>query len=275
MNKCIFLLIFLCILVVVSNFVYVPKSAASNLVYSENFDDGKINAPSFGTFHVVHEIFTTAKENIHWEIGSAGCYGGGKCFKAKPGAGNDSHFVWNTDQKWPTDEWYLSYWIKYTNVSTPINNLKNFYPHFGGGYIHHAINANFDSFWFTWKCGDGTIAYQNKNISGVNPGDGAWHHYEYWMKFSTGQLKFWYDGKLKVNEDDKSYCWSNNPQMKFLDYDSGSTDSQVQWMDNIEVWDGMPSGGAPKPLNPPPPPPSANPTPEPNPPTGLKIVVVD
>lgn len=258
---------------------------SANLIYSENFNDKKIDQPSVGSMTVYKNFQYKEIFPPEYNLTSVGRGGSGYCFS---GAQNTSAYImWNYNQSWPTDEMYVSFWQRFANYTyTDSNeNFKIFYPHWGKAYLAAVVYKS------------GTLSVKTKNSQGVQGGDtggltpdsrwisvanqtnGSWHHYEFWMKFSSGKVKIWYDGKLMRDSVLSEGTWNRfNGYLTLGSSDAEEPGKFLRQYDDWEVWDGMPSG-TPTSGTPAPPPPTPTPTPtprtEPDPPTGLKVVGVN
>jgi hypothetical protein len=145
---------------------------------------------------------------------------------------------------WPSDEMYVSFWMRYpTFVNTDSHeNIKVFYPHWNGtsGYVHYAMSST-------------NLIYYSANSNGraidggvwltcPNQADGRWHRYEFYVKFSQGVSRFWYDGVLKLDKRYGSGVWTND--MNSIDVpsmDGEEPGTFTRQMDDLEIWTGMPA----------------------------------
>jgi chitodextrinase len=130
-------------------------------------------------------------------------------------------------------------------------NLKFFYPHWtyitGNNYVCYVLYSGPGSVYYSSQR---QSAAQNSNYYyGVaSMTDTNWHHYEFYVNFPNGISKFWYDRPgdfttgLVVN-DDYAQGWGNTPDIWYFTFgsqDSEEADVFTRFIDDVEVWDGMP-----------------------------------
>lgn len=219
-------------------------NAANRLMY-ENFDDQVLDS----RFNIIGHDWAILNPP-QYNMNAVGRSGSGYCFTS--GTINEAYLHWRNQipNPWPTDEFYVSFWMRYPTFRTTDSheNLKLFYPHWDGAesYVHYAM-SNTNSIYYSAKA-KGTMVTAGRWLNCPNQADGKWHHYEFFVKFSTGVSKFWYDGALIVNDAYGSGRWS--PTMRYISapsIDAEEPGSFSRQVDDWEVWDGMPSGGIPTP----------------------------
>ena len=102
----------------------------------------------------------------------------------------------------------------------------------------------------------GMGAAVNQYFSGPDVNTG-WHKYEIFIKYnsssgsSDGTIKVWIDGELKVNLSENAKIITEDPVSDYIfrylylpdNYADSPDTSDTYQVDDIEVWDGMPSGG--------------------------------
>lgn len=234
-------------------FMSTPSSAAT-LRYSANFDNKSIPKPSVGAI---------TPYGMNWAVLSEGQYTyghgrGGSGYSFGSGTVLQSWLHWSYGARWPTDEIYVSFWMRYPQYNREYtnDNLKFFYPHFGTStrdkmeYVHYYDDA---LFWMHYNDGNALkwgYAYLRSDKGNII--DGGWHRYEFWWKFSTGESKFWFDrpennwtdgSYLKVSQNHGAGVWDNYMHyLTFLSIDAESQNTKyTRFIDDIEVWDGIPS----------------------------------
>lgn len=226
-----------------------------------NFDDQKIDDPPWGSYYgptgAVMGNWVTAYEGTHYQFVSPGHGGSGYCFSDIGCNDNDPHIVWYQEGNWIWDEVYVSYWIRYTCANLlSYPNIKDFYPHWGNnsssGYVHFAMSGPGDGYYYSASDNNGN---QIESAYPSTPGvaNGQWHHMEFWIKFSTAQVRFWYDGSLRLDRDYNDSVWQyGSSKIYYLtaykeDASGGSsgTDYFTRQMDDWEVWNGMPNSDPP------------------------------
>jgi len=222
----------------ISNLILV-SDAGAELLIRENFDD-----------QVVDPEITVYSNN--WHVCSyPGDYAfiegrGGQGYSFVTAGQRSAYLNWKTPQlpsSWPSDELYVSFWMRYpTFTSTdPMENIKVFYPHWNGtsSYVHYSM-ASGNTIYYSAK-GSGDMLTSGNWINCPNQTDGNWHHYEFYIKFSTAQSRFWYDGVLKRDDNFSDGVWSN--RMYYVSapsIDSEEAGVFTRAVDDWEVWDSMP-----------------------------------
>ena len=218
------------------------------LIYSENFNDGDLDAPTFGSFYgtgVVLGNWINSVEGVDHSFDSTGYTG--YCMSSVGKLDKDPHIVWTMDSgDWTTDEFYVSYWVRFPYaVMTSYPNLKLFYPHWNGtaSYVHLAMGqADGSSHYYSAHGSAGQVLEQSAYIQTPNLCDGQWHRCEAWVKFSTSQFRFWYDGILRKDANYADGVWTNAIYYLTLGFkeDAGGGDLFTRQLDDVEIWDGMP-----------------------------------
>jgi len=228
------------------------KAFSASRLYYENFDDQIIHQPAVGSISIYKDFNFTTINPPDYNLTGAGRGGAGYCFS---GAQNTSAWLfWNYGQTWPTDEMYVSFWERYANYTyTDSNeNFKTFYPHWGSRAYYCLQGRGTDCLNIATSSSQGDTdnhSYCQPGISGMY--DGNWHHYEIWLKFSTGQSKLWYDGNLVADFTLAVGTWDRFNYYTTL----GSADSEepgtfLRQYDDWEVWDGMPGQDSEPPASP-------------------------
>lgn len=234
---------------IILTLTYMDALAANRLLY-ENFDNQKIDTSRFIVYGHNWAVLNPPQYNLT----SVGRNGTGYCFSS--GSVSEAHLCWkkNVPNPWPTDEFYVSFWMRYPTFSQTDSheNLKLFYPHWDGvdSYVHYAM-CNKDSIYYSAK-GKGAFLTQGRWLTCPNQTDGKWHRYEFYVKFSAGIHKFWYDGKLTVNDNFGSGKWTR--AMYYIStpsIDAEEPGSFSRQIDDLEIWDGMPTATAPQDTVPP------------------------
>lgn len=212
---------------------------ASSCLFFEDFNDQILDERCMVYGH------NWAKLNLpEYNLDAAGRDGTGYAFSS--GTVNEANLYWGQDKipsPWPTDEMYVSFWMRYpTFTSTDdMENIKVFYPHWNqaSSYVHFSM-AGSGSIYYS-ASGKGSMLTTGNWLDCPNQTDGQWHHYEFYIKFSEGISRFWYDGAQKVDDAFGSGVWTN--EMFYISVPSidgeapGNFSRQV---DDWEVWDGMP-----------------------------------
>src|SRR3989339_710893 len=217
--------------------------SGSSLLFQENFDDQEVDSRL-----IVYGPNWSVLSPPDYNLNAVGRNGTGYSFSS--GNVNSAHLVWknNIPSPWPSDEMHVSFWMRYPNFTSTdtFENFKLFYPHWNGvqSYVHYTM-MNDGTIYYSAK-GNGTMIELSKYIGTPNMTDGKWHHYEFYIKFSTGISKFWYDGTLKLDADYADGVWTPNNvyYVAAPSIDAEETGTFSRQVDDWEVRDGMPSSSA-------------------------------
>jgi len=226
---------------ILSAFLPVCGFAANRLIY-ENFDDQTIDS------RLSPRIYGAVAAPPQYAYASPGRDGRGSCFAS--GTVAAAWLQWPTaklPKPWPSDEMYVSFWMRYPTFTRtdPNENVKFFYPHWNGtsSYVHYCMYDP-DQVYYAAFGKDASLA---RGVYLRCPGqtDGNWHHYEFYIKFSEGVSRFWYDGVQKLNQRYGRGAWSND----IFGIDVPSMDGEepgifTRQVDDLEIWDGMPGSQA-------------------------------
>jgi len=216
--------------------------AARRLLY-ENFDDKSLNDTSLKADEGGSGRDLVEGDDYEW---AEGRNGSGYCIYFRKGdAGGDATLIWSGIGEWPSNELYFSYWVRFPEFKQTATheNIKMFYPHWNGAQSYTAYSlVNSGTLYHSVK-GDGQMLASGKWVGAPNMTDGKWHHYEFYINFSEGINRFWYDGKLKVDEKFGTGAWSNKNiyYIAAPSIDALSVSDFSRQIDDWEVWDGMPS----------------------------------
>ncbi|MFO7972000.1 MAG: hypothetical protein R6U40_09645 [Desulfobacterales bacterium] len=239
----------MCILILTVLFVFAfsfQAFSASRLMY-ENFDDRTINSD----LKVKGSLTKPDLVFGEYEFVNPGKNGTG--YSLCSGTVSEIGLFWidNVPKPWPTDELYVSFWMRYPEfTSTDTNeNFKFFYPHWDGGksYVHFSA-VDHDTVYYSARDKNGNMISTGQSWLGCSYQlDGNWHHYEFYIKFSAGISKFWYDGVLKIDHEYGSGVWTNEDIYYLwapcIDAEEDGIFSRQ--IDDWEVWDGMPDATSP------------------------------
>lgn len=241
-------------LIVTSIMIFITLMITSNVFAAErrlyeNFDDQAIDpllrTRIYGGFNVTQPTY------------SFGTGHGGSGYSFGSGTTNATWLEWNFANTWYTDELYVSFWMRYPTFTQNYSNenIKFFYPQFGTSnsdkveYLMY--NGNNSGFY----CGYNNNAYLGSAyLTLPNQADGNWHRYEFYIRFSTGTHKFWYDrpmgnftdgAYLKNSVNYGSGVWDNHINIiTFGSIDGEQPSTFTRFFDDVEVWDGMPDSEA-------------------------------
>lgn len=229
--------------------VYIPTVYAANRLLYENFDDQIINdlQPQRGGMVVLAPP--------QYNLQAVGRGGNGFCFSS--GTVNEAFLlaIGNAiPNPWPTDEMYVSFWLRYPTFTPTVamENIKLFYPHWNGtqSYLHYSM-VDAGGVYYSAK-GNGVMVSQSNWLNTPNQTDGNWHHYEFYVKFSEGISRFWYDGSIKVDHKYNGTNWlpNNIYYIAIGSIDAESVSIFSRQFDEVEIWDGMPGTSSTPPPSP-------------------------
>jgi hypothetical protein len=225
---------------------------SATLLYKENFDDKNFNAVPFGYLEQQCDDSkgegngTCESNEYSWVTGRGGS---GYAYAGAQDVATIT--LWQIDGNWQSltgsNEIYSSFWMRYSNFSQTDSheNIKYYYPKFGSGSGSvEGITSSANESYVIHKC-DSSSTYKTFYVATTGHTNGSWHHYEFYHNLSTGNMKFWYDGVLKVNST-FSGCYSSS-SVNYLTL--GSIDAEEagtfkREFDDWEVWSGMPSGSS-------------------------------
>ncbi len=212
--------------------------AASRLLY-ENFDDGVLDSRLWA------RVYGAIAAPPQYGLASPGRGGTGSSFSS--GTVAATWVQWpsaNMTKPWPSDEMYVSFWMKYSKFvrTEQHENIKIFYPHWNGisSYVHYCL-SNTDLIYYSANSFDKAI---DGGVWLTCPGqaDGRWHRYEFYIKFSAGISRFWYDGVLKLDRTYGPGKWTNDVNgIDAPSMDAGNPSSFSRQIDDLEIWTGMPA----------------------------------
>jgi len=225
--------------------IFSTLSYASTRVLNENFDNQAIIQPTIGSI-TVNQYGRSNLTPPEYNLTQVGVGGTGYTFSS--GTIWEAYLQWNYGRAWSSDEIYVSYWLRYPRYVAPSHdvNAKIFYPHWDGltSYVHYSMFDDHTLYYSAVSKGSTLSAGNYINCPGNT--DGNWHHYEFWIKLSTAQSRFWYDGTLKIDHNYSDGVWGNNiDYLTFGSIDGNDIDDFSRQFDSIEVWDGMPGSSLP------------------------------
>ena len=186
-----------------------------------------------------------------WQANSPGRGGTGYCFASGTAEGGerDPFVGWTYGGTWYTQELYVSFWMRFPSRVYPDGdghwNIKTFYPRWDGGpsYVHYSSTGG-GAQYYAAKDKDGNTLITSTYPLTPDDMDGNWHRYEFYIHFSNGLHRFWYDGVLRREDDFGTGVWTNSLYyLTFGGQDSTTANVFTREIDDIEVWDEMPTGG--------------------------------
>lgn len=227
------------------------QGSASNCLLFENFDDQVLDDRCEVYGHNWAKLSPP-----QYNLTAAGRNGTGYAFAS--GTVNEANMYWGADKMitpWPTDEMYVSFWMRYPTFkkTAAMENIKLFYPHWNkaSSYVHFSL-ATSGSIYYSASA-KGKMMTMGNWLECPNQTDGQWHHYEFYIKFSEGVSRFWYDGALKVDDAFGTGVWTN--EMFYISVPSIDGEAPIgsfsREVDDWEVWDGMPDPVAQRSKTPP------------------------
>jgi hypothetical protein len=219
-------------------FVQVESHAANRLLY-ENFNDQILDSKL-----TVYDKHWNVLSNPSYNISAIGRNGTGRCFSS--GTVREAFLCWmkQMPKPWPSDEFYVSFWMRYPTykVTDRVNeNFKIFYPHWNGAdsYVHYTM-AQTNYVYYSAKA-RGLMVASSRWLHCPNMTDGRWHHYEFYVGFTSGISQFKYDGVLLVDDEYGRGRWTN----AMYYFSTPSIDAEEagvfsRQVDDLEIWDSVP-----------------------------------
>jgi hypothetical protein len=213
--------------------------AANRLLY-ENFNDKQLD-PRLTAYDRSWNVLAPPKYNLT----AVGRAGSGNCFSSGTVSGAFLCWVKEMPKPWPTDQFYVSFWMRYPTykVTDRMNeNFKIFYPHWNGAssYVHFAM-AQPNSVYYS-AMGKGAMLAYGRWLNCPNMTDGKWHRYEFYVCFSKGISQFKYDGVLLLDDEYGTGKWTRDMyyfSVPSIDAEEPGVFSRQ--VDDFEIWDGVPA----------------------------------
>lgn len=206
-----------CVLVGFMLLICMPLSAAT-LRLSENFDDQSIDS------HLTPRIYGAVASLGEYSWGDGR---GGSGYSYGSGTINATFLEWGgaygtPPGTWYTDEIYVSFWMRYPTYTWcgANDNIKFFYPTFGSNDgCEFVLNSNNGAFYMLYNNKNSFQDIYGANSWGyptlTNQADGNWRHYEFYINFSTGIIRFWYDdAETPTVERNMGSSWTTEADMK-------------------------------------------------------------
>jgi len=234
-------------------------SALAGQVFYQNFDSQNYTGLScwYGTSQTA-----CVAGKYGWDTG----YGGtGYAFKKSDSLDPDARLGYYPGDTWSSDVMYFFARFKFTEftdtfaIDGTINNYKLLYIHFEGtsSYLAPATIYSSPSSMYYSSMDSGTaLSTCDTGFSsvyksfGTNIADGNWHTIETYIKFSTGEVKQWIDGSLRINDNYDFNCsngWVNTlHDITFPDQDAGTgtyatNPDTTMLVDDWVLWDSAPA----------------------------------
>ncbi|HPW68460.1 MAG: hypothetical protein WDA72_00855 [Desulfomonilia bacterium] len=222
--------------------LYPVNGYSAQCVLSEDFDDQALDERL-----TVYGKNWQALSPPQYNLNAAGRNAGGYAFSS--GTTNMAHLCWMGEtmlSPWPTDELYVSFWMRYPTFSRSdsMENLKVFYPHWENArsYVHFTLSDSNTIYYSAMA--NGTLLTGGNWLDCPGQTDGAWHHYEFYINFAAGISRFWYDGKLKVDDIFGTGVWTNSVYSIMVPSIDGEEPGNFsRQVDDLDIWDGMPAPG--------------------------------
>jgi hypothetical protein len=236
------------IIIAVINLVLISESIAATQLFSDNFESGSLSK------------WTTITSGVALASGGRG---NSNCAKIDYSLASLQVLSINLGSRAPNNEFYVSFWVKIpTTYNAPYLGYKWMrLKHGNVDGIQSEFFLNSES-WVssghTYQTGQGGLSYPNTNWSWYSNGhwnNNAWHHVEVYGKYNTnsqanGVCRIWFDGTQYLNNT--SYTWRTgtyaNDIFKIFYLPSNAGDGvhrpasgDIVYVDDVEIWDGMPS----------------------------------
>jgi hypothetical protein len=248
--------------------VYPFASQAATQRYYANFDSQSIPQPWLGTISIFQQfsVWEIGSERYTFQPGRGGpgyaltdkteMYGGSRDWRS-------TSIEWDVFGTWPTDEIYVSWWERYQEPFSPLNqNTKLFYLYFDPSNLTDRNRMSIERKYNDAGAYGARGAFLDKNGAYIAPDgedgwyaplpnmlDGNWNHFEAYINFTGYTIKIWYNGVQKLNKtyDPSLINWNRHIYWMFF-FGPWTTccpqvDSSFNFtrqIDDFEVWDGMP-----------------------------------
>jgi hypothetical protein len=157
-----------------------------------------------------------------------------------------------------TGEIYVSYWFKYDEgdlYKLSHQNHKVLYMHntvyADNVILGHRYSGNL--YLAVEGDADNTSEYEllDQSTPPIDYDDGEWHQEAIWVKYGSpntadGEIKYWVDGTLLVDETGIQFITTTDERVHYFELSGnhaeiGGVVSVGFQIDDIEVWDGLPS----------------------------------
>lgn len=222
--------------------LYPVNGFSAQCLLSESFD-GRVLDERLVVYGKNWQVLNPPQYNLN----AKGRDGIGYAFSS--GTNSEAHLCWmgSTLNPWPTDELYVSFWMRYPTFvrSDAMENLKVFYPHWDNAksYVHFTLSDS-DTIYYS-AMARGSVVTAGNWLKCPKQTDGKWHHYEFYINFSEGVSRFWYDGSLKVDDVFGTGIWTNSVYSIITPSIDGEEPGKFsRQVDDLDIWDGMPQRGA-------------------------------
>lgn len=240
------------------------SSFASTKIYDEDFDDQDADALNGGGLTASVVITNDSahpsaadSEDYSWETGRGES---GYCLSdngSTPAGATTFLYFYGFGGSFPaSNQIYISFWQRfsaYTPDPDPGNNenIKTFYMRWCStlAYVHYSIYTSPSTMFYSAKNCSGSVITVGTNYpgtGGVNLADGNWHHIEFFVDFDEAISKYWVDDTLLVDDDYSNSVWSSFSNLSWIEIpsiDGEEANVFTRQFDDIEIWDGMPTGG--------------------------------
>lgn len=220
-----------------------PVFASTRRLY-ENFDDQVVNTPLHTRAYGLTDIVPPQHS---WQTGRGGT---GYCFSS--GTIHDVFVEWIVGMSWYTDELYFSYYLKYPSHGESGGTYWNAKFEYltvnsGGAWEScangHGTGQDGSGFFTQIRNDAGTPVYSDWLGCLTNSWDTDWHHYEFYINRTSGIYRFWYDETLCIDQT-FGQIWSGSTfVISTPSIDASGDDTFTRSIDDLEIWDGMPTGG--------------------------------
>jgi hypothetical protein len=115
------------------------------------------------------------------------------------------YLFWTDVGKWPTNEFYVSFWMRYPSRTYPDGdshwNVKLFYPHWDGvnSYVHYSATGDEGAYYSAHNKNGGTL--EQSRWPSTRTIWTVMASLRIYINFAQGISRFWYDGVLKIDSN--------------------------------------------------------------------------
>jgi hypothetical protein len=247
------------------NLIIISNSFGATKLFSDGFESG-----NFSNWNTVTSGITISSNSPH---------SGGYCARVDYGSGSLQGLIKSLSSA-PKTEFYVAFYVKIaSSYNAPYLGFKWMRLKHGAKdgiqTEFYLKSENWLSDGHSYQTGQGALDFPGTGWSWYPAFDDAkWHKIEVYGKYNTGGgangiCRIWFDGKQRLNET--SYKWrtgefANDIFKNFYipsnagDGKHGSRSGDIIYIDDVQIWNGMPGGN-----------PSEEP-PIPSAPTGLRVI---
>jgi len=216
-------------------------------------------------------VLGTTHQYVAGRTGAAGDYALSGIIDGS-GHGSWPYVYWygvNQVVSW-SENLYVSFWMKYVDyyydpAYKSYENIKLFYWDFHPDPVSELMgeiavttanpsltyNPSAIGYYYSWRGQTPYIQHYGHGYPDLADGGGGWHHYEFYIQRTAGRARLFVDGNVKIDwntGDSNDFKYNNTFYIAWLHMPSiiggfPKNNNGTRVIDDLEVWDGLPSGG--------------------------------